>query len=249
MDKKQLIIDYCRRFKLSSLVTELDPVLMEAQAGQMSYMDYTIKLLAIEARHREAKDLERRSKTAGLPLIHELDQYDYAVENGLSKTMLLQLRELNWIEQLFNIVLMGPSGTGKTFIAAGLCHDAVKNGYKAYFRTMEEIANILKMKNITRSATADYKRLCKAQLIVIDDIMMFPLEKQLAVSLFNFINQLFEKTSFVITTNKAPKQWAQMLDDEVLATALLDRLLFRCEVVNLSGNSYRMKNRKTIFEP
>ena len=248
MNKKQLIIDYCRRFKLSSLVTELDPVLMEAQTQQMSYMDYTIKLLAIEARHREAKDLERRSKAARLPLIHDLDQYDYAVENGLSKTMLLQLRELNWIEQLFNIVLMGPSGTGKTFIAAGLCHDAVKNGYKAYFRTMEDVVNILKMKNITRSATADYKRLCKAHLIVIDDIMMFPLEKEVAVSLFNFINQLYEKTSFVITTNKAPKQWAQMLDDEVLATALLDRLLFRCEVVNLSGNSYRMENRKTIFK-
>jgi len=108
--------------------------------------------------------------------------------------------------------------------------------------------NILKMKNITRSATADYKRLCKAHLIVFDDIMMFPLEKEVAVSLFNFINQLYEKTSFVITTNKAPKQWAQMLDDEVLATALLDRLLFRCEVVNLSGNSYRMENRKTIFK-
>jgi len=76
---------------------------------------------------------------------------------------------------------------------------------------------------------------------------MFPVDKETAISLFNFINQLFEKTSFVITTNKAPKQWAQMLDDEVLASALLDRLLFRCEAINLTGNSYRMENRKTIF--
>jgi DNA replication protein DnaC len=111
---------------------------------------------------------------------------------------------------------------------------------------MEDIANMLKMKNITLSATAEYKRLCKAHLIVIDDIMMFPIEKELAVGLFNFVNHLFEKTSF--TTNKAPKEWAQMLDDEVLATALLDRLLYCCEVINLTGNSYRMQNRKTIFE-
>ncbi|MCF8404099.1 MAG: IS21-like element helper ATPase IstB [Bacteroidales bacterium] len=248
MEKQQQIIDYCRRFRLSGLLSELDPVMNQAQREEMSYVDYTIKLFAIEARHREAKDLQRRSKAARLPLVHDLDQYDYAVNNGLSKTMLLQLRELNWIEQLFNLVLMGPSGTGKTFIAAGLCNDAVKYGYRAYFRTMEDIVNILKMKDITRSANADYKRLCKAQLIVIDDIMMFPIQKEVAVSLFNFINQLFEKTSFVITTNKAPKQWAQMLDDEVLASALLDRLLFRCEVVNLSGNSYRMENRETIFE-
>ncbi|MCD4769617.1 MAG: ATP-binding protein, partial [Bacteroidales bacterium] len=100
----------------------------------------------------------------------------------------------------------------------------------------------------TRTAAADYKRLSKAHLIVIDDIMMFPIEKGVAVSLFNLINQLFEKTSFIITTNKAPKQWAQMLDDEVLASALLDRLLFRCEIINLTGIGYRMKNRKTIFK-
>ncbi|MGZ3837518.1 MAG: ATP-binding protein [Flavisolibacter sp.] len=93
----------------------------------------------------------------------------------------------------------------------------------------------------------DYKRLLKADLIVIDDIMMFPVEKNEAVALFNFINQLYEKTSFIITTNKKPAEWAQMLGDEVLATALLDRLLYQCEVISLNGKSYRLQNRKTIF--
>ncbi len=248
MEKKQLIIDYCRRFRLSGIANGLDPVIMEAETEQMSYLDYTVKFLTTEAIHREARDLERRTKVARLPMAHDLVQYDFTVDNGLSKTQLNQLRELNWIEQLFNIVLMGPSGTGKTFIAAGLCNDAIKNGFKAYFRSMDDITQMLKMKDITRSAAADYKRLSKAQLIVIDDIMMFPIEKGIAISLFNFINKLYERTSFVITTNKAPKQWAQMLDDEVLASALLDRLLFRCEVINLTGMGYRMKNRKTIFE-
>lgn len=247
IEKKQLIIDYCRRFRLSGIVSGLDPVITEAETEQMSYLDYTIKFLATEALHREERDLERRTKTARLPMSHNLDNYDFTVDNGLTKTQLNQLRELNWIEQLFNIVLMGPSGTGKTFIAAGLCNDAIRHGLKAYFRTMDDISHMLKMKDITRSAAADYKRLEKAHIIVIDDIMMFPLEKGTAVSLFNFINKLYENTSFIITTNKAPKQWAQMLDDEVLASALLDRLLFKCEVINLSGMGYRMKNRKTIF--
>jgi DNA replication protein DnaC len=248
MEKKQLIIDYCRQFRLSGIVNGLDPVLTEAQTEQISYLDYTVMFLDLEARHREVRDLERRSKAARLPMFHDLDNYDFTVDNGLSKTQLNQLRELIWIEQLFNIVLMGPSGTGKTFIAAGLCKDAIKLGLKAYFRTMDDISQMLKMKDITRTAAADYKRLSKAHLIVIDDIMMFPLEKQTAVSLFNFINKLYESTSFIITTNKAPKQWAQMLDDEVLASALLDRLLYRCEVINLTGMGYRMKNRKTIFK-
>ena len=77
--------------------------------------------------------------------------------------------------------------------------------------------------------------------------MLFPVEKAQAVNLFNFVNQLYESTSFIITTNKMPADWAKMLDDEVLATALLDRLLFRCEVISLAGKSYRMENRKTIF--
>ncbi|MFC2087087.1 ATP-binding protein [Bacteroidota bacterium] len=137
---------------------------------------------------------------------------------------------------------------GKTYIAAGLCNDALKYGYKAYFRTMEDIVNVLKMKDITRTAMADYKRLTKAHLIAIDDIIMFPIEKNIAVKLFNFINLMFEKTSFIITTNKAPSEWAQILDDKVLVTAILDRLLYRCEIINLKGKSYRMKNRKKIFD-
>lgn len=248
MEKKQLIIDYCRQFKLSGIANGLDPVMKKAETEQISYTDYTVLFLDVEARHREIRDLERRTKAARLPMFNDLDNYDYTVDNGLSKTQLSQLRELNWVEQLFNIVLMGPSGTGKTYIAAGLCNDAIKHGLKAYFRTMDDISQMLKMKDITRTAAADYKRLSKAHLIVIDDIMMFPLEKQVAVSLFNFINKLYESTSFVITTNKAPKQWAQMLNDEVLAAALLDRLLYRCEVINLTGAGYRMKNRKTIFK-
>ena len=143
---------------------------------------------------------------------------------------------------------MGPSGTGKSFITAGLCYDAVKNGFRAYFRTMDEIINILKMKDITRSAAAEYKRLFKAHLVAIDDIMLLPIMKNDAVAFFNFINLLYERASFIITTNKSPKEWAQILNDEVLATALLDRLLYKCEIIKLEGNSYRMKNRKTIFE-
>ena len=83
--------------------------------------------------------------------------------------------------------------------------------------------------------------------MVIDNIMMFALDKRQAVQLFHFINHLHEKASFIVTTNKSPQEWVKSLDDEVIATALLDRILFRCEVVRLSGVSYRLENRKTIF--
>jgi DNA replication protein DnaC len=248
MDNKQLISQYCQQFKMGGIITRIDQLVMEAEASQIGYLDYTARLLGTEAEHRQQNDMKKRLKSARLPRSSDLSTYDHSFDNGLQKARLHQLRELNWLDQIYNIILMGPSGTGKTFLAAGLCADAVARGYSAYFRTMEELIGMLKMKDFTRTAKADYKRLLKASLIVIDDIMLFPIEKTHAVSLFNFINNLYEKTSFIITTNKKPTEWAAMLNDEVLATALLDRLLYQCEVINLTGKSFRMKNRKTIFE-
>ncbi len=245
--KNQIILDYCKQFKLSGIANHFENIIMQASDQQTSYFDCLISLFEKEAEIRNEKALIRRLNAAKLPANHNLDRYDHSFENGMNKNKMNQLRELNWLDQVFNVVLMGASGVGKTYLAAGLCYDAIKAGYKAYFRTMEDIIQMLKMKDITKSAMSEYSRLSKANLIIMDDIMLFPLDKSIAVALFNFINQLYEKTSFIITTNKSPKEWALMLDDEVLATALLDRILYRCEIINLSGKSYRIKNRKSIF--
>lgn len=141
----------------------------------------------------------------------------------------------------------GTIGNGKNYIASGLIHDAVKAGYKAYFKTKEELLTILRMKEMTGTTMNAYNRLLKVTVIAIDDIMLFPMKKNEAVAFFNMINHLHEKCSMIVTTNKSPKQWAETLEDEILATALLDRLLYRCEVIKLDGNSYRMENRKSIF--
>jgi len=248
MDQKQQIKQYCHQFKITGISTTIDQLISQAQEKHSSYQDFIVTLFKAEDYHRQQNEFKRRLKAAQLPLNTNLDAYNHAVENGLSRTQFNQLRELTWIDQLYNLMLMGPSGTGKTFLAAGLCADAINKGYKAYFRTMEEIVSMLKLKDVTRSAANEHKRLLKANLIVIDDIMLFPVEKNQAVSFFNFVNRIYETTSLLITTNKMPADWAKMLDDEVLATALLDRILFRCEVVSLSGKSYRLNHRKTIFE-
>jgi len=248
MEQKQIIKQYCQQFRIGGISAGIDQIITQAEANGTGVLEFTLCLLKTEADYRHKNEVAKRIKSARLPRTNDLDTYDFSFEGGLPKTRLNQLREMNCLDQIYNIMLMGPSGTGKTFLAAGLCADAVQKGYKAYFRTMEELINTLKMKDFTKLAMAEYNRLIKANLIVIDDIMIFPVEKKHAVKLFNFINQLYENTSFIITTNKMPADWATMLDDEVLATALLDRLLYKCEIINLSGKSYRMKNRKSIFE-
>jgi DNA replication protein DnaC len=248
METKTLALkEFAGQLKLSGIQDQVEELIRKASEEKCSYLDFSLSLLETEINQRRQRDLERRIKAAKLPLKHDLDQYDYSFMNGISKQQLSQLRECQWLEQNFNVVLMGPCGIGKTLIAAGLCYDALKMGYKAYFRTMEQINEILIMKDITRSALIEYNKLLKAHLLVIDDIMMFALEKKQAVQLFNFINHLYERASFIVTTNKSPQEWVKMLDDEVIATALLDRILYRCEVVRLSGKSYRLENRKTIF--
>ena len=160
---------------------------------------------------------------------------------------LRELRELVWVNQAYNLLLVGPSGTGKTFIAAGLVYEAVKAGYEAYLMTLEELLTCLKTKEVSAHAMKTYKRIMKARLLAIDDATLFPLKREEAVLLFKLVNDFQETTSLIITANKALTRWLETLEDEAVTAALLDRLLYCCEIIRLGGTSYRMQNRKTIF--
>lgn len=241
------ILSHAQSLRLTYLKKNVESTIHQAQIDKPTYQQYTLELLEQEVKQRRQTDYQRRLKMAGLSGSYNLDNYDFNFSNGVSKPELKQLRELVWLEQNYNIVFMGPSGTGKTFMASGLIYEAIKQGYKAYFLTMEELVQIIRLKEVTSSALGKYNRLLKSHLLAIDDIMMFPMKKHESVALFNLIDYLHEKSSVIITTNKSPIQWAEALDDEVLSTALLDRILYRCEVIKLTGQSYRMENRQTIF--
>ena len=144
---------------------------------------------------------------------------------------------------MYNLILR-PSGISKTFMAADL-FVMCPEGYRAQ-STMDNLIGIL-MKGRVVVACA-YNNILKCNLFGVDDIMLMPMKKEEAVAFFNLINALHEKASVIITTNKAPTEWVEVLQDEVLATALLDRLLFHCEVVKLEGSSYRMENRSGFLE-
>jgi DNA replication protein DnaC len=244
---KHRILSHCKQLRLSAIGEQIEQLADTASAEGISYLEFAARLLETEITRRNHNEMARKEKAARLPAMHELRAYDCTHAEGMPPAKLQQLKELTWLEQHFNLVVMGPNGVGKSFLAAGLCHHALQSGYRAYFRTMEQIMSTLKTRDISRQAMADYKKLNKAHLIVIDDIMMIAISRQEANAFFHFINALHERTSFIITTNKSPKEWAETIGDEVITTALLDRLLYRCEIIKLSGESYRMKNRKTIF--
>lgn len=223
------------RLRLSSIGGNLTSLLEDAQKNSPSYDEFLFHIFSYEVRERDIKQELLRMKMAKLPMNHDLDNYDYTFTSGLNPTQLNQLRELNWIDQCYNVMLSGPSGTGKSYISAGLGYDAIRRGYKVYFRNMNDILATLRLKDVTLTSAKEYKRLCDAQLIIIDDVMALAVNKEDGNRFFVFINQIYETTSFVITTNKSPAEWAKSLDDETLATALLDRLLYKCQLVQLQG--------------
>jgi len=234
---------YAKALRMSNLRSNCSDMIHKAQIDKPSYLDFLLDVLKSEVTVRQQTDLLRRMRQAKLPRTCDLDKFDFNHSAGITKAQLKQLRELVWLDQLYNIIFMGPSGTGKTFMTAGLIRDAVLKGYKAQFITMDNLIGILRMKDLSTSAMIAYNSLTRCSLIGIDDIMLMPMKKEEAVAFFNLINTLHEKTSIIITTNKAPTEWVEILQDEVLATALLDRLLFHCDVVKLTGSSYRMENR------
>lgn len=238
---------YSERLRLSYIPNNINEIVVDAQKRKPTYFDFLENVLEKETNTREYKAYLVRLASAKLPPKHDLDEYNFSFSTGISEQQLKELRQLAWLEQAYNLVLMGPSGTGKTYIAAGLIYDTVKAKKKAYMISMEDILTCLRTKDISASALVTYNKWLKADLIAIDDIMLFPVKKEESAAFFNMINSLHEKTSVIITTNKAPTEWVQTLNDEVLATAILDRLLYRCEVIKLAGTSYRLENRKTIF--
>lgn len=151
MEQKQLIRQYCQQFNMSGISKSLDNLITEAESQAQGYLDYTLSFLGTEATFRLQRDVTNKMKPAGLPKYCDLTNYDHNVNNGHTITRLNQLQELHWMDQIYNIILMGPSGTGKTFISAGLCAEAVKKGYKAYFSTIDSLINTFKMKDITNT--------------------------------------------------------------------------------------------------
>ncbi|WP_162261556.1 ATP-binding protein, partial [Schleiferilactobacillus harbinensis] len=126
-----------------------------------------------------------------------------------------------------------------TFLSVGLCLQAIEKGYRAIFITMGELVKALKMETISRRSQILLKRLREAHLLVIDDLMFLALDKKEANLFFHFINDIYEETSIIITSKKGPQQWGELIGDEIIAAAILDRIVQKSEIIELTGDSYR----------
>ena len=138
-------------------------------------------------------------------------------------------------------------GVGKTCLSIGLGIEAISRGYRVTFVQMDELIRLLKTEEISRNSRAKVKRMVGSDLVIIDDLMFMAIDRHEANLFFQLINKLYGQTSIIITSNKGPEDWGDILGDPAITTAILDRLIHKSEVIHLSGDSYRLKHRQTIF--
>jgi len=236
-----------RTLNLTEAAQIIDESLMKAEEQQWTCSEFLQRLLRYELVRREEKQLARRYKWASFPEVKTLDEFRLEEQPSMSKRQFQQLRELVWLEQNYNLILLGPPGVGKTHIAIGLGTEALKNGYKVSFVTMDNLIQLLKTEEISRSSQYKLRRVYNSDLVILDDLMFMAMDRNEANLFFQFVNKLYGQTSIILTSNKGPEDWGELLGDQAITTAILDRILHKSEVIQLSGDSYRLKYRQTIF--
>ena len=237
-----------KTLNLTEAALVVEQHLLEAEQAQATCREFLERLLNYELARREEKQLARRFKWASFPEMKTLDEFRLEEQPSLSKRQFQQLRELLWLEQNYNLILLGPPGVGKTHLAIGLGVEALTKGYKVSFVSMDALIHLLKTQLISRSSQYKVRRLLNSDLVIVDDLMFMAMDRNEANLFFQLINKLYGQTSIIVTSNKGPEDWGELLGDQAITTAILDRILHKSEVIQLSGDSYRLKYRQTIFQ-
>lgn len=231
-------------FTLKRSSRELAPILERAEMNQLSYREFLLDLLETEVVGRNERRRKRNYATAHFPPDPKpVEMFDpMELESGITASQISQLKELNRIDTNANIVFAGPPGLGKTMLATGLGLEAINNGYTVCFERMTNFVKILDNAETERSSGFRLKNIRKAQLVIIDEIGYTPISRAQANRFFTFISDTYETSSIIFTTNKEITEWAEMMGDPVLTTAMLDRILHHAACFSFKGESYRLKH-------
>jgi DNA replication protein DnaC len=236
------LISLAKQFRISVLYDDK----FKAADG-LTGEDYLLELFRSEAKLRLERATAERIKQAKLPSFKSFDEFDTDFQKSVSREQLNILEKFEWLDSLFNLILLGPPGTGKTHIALSIGNKAARSGYNVFFTMMDNLIHILKTQEISVKSAARVRWISKCDLVIIDELGYKPISRVEANLFFTLISQLYENTSVIITSNKGFDGWAELFGDSVLATALLDRLTHKCQVISLTGESYRLANSKKLF--
>ena len=221
----------------------LDAQLEHASRTETTYLNFLNRLLKDEAEFRHKRSEETRLKLSRLPQKKTLEEFDFKFQPGIDERQIRELATLSFVHRQENVILLGPPGVGKSHIAISLAVEAIHQGLSVYFVSMERLLDDLRRANNEGKLQHRWKVYQRPGLLVIDEIGYAQLDRISGSLFFQLVCSRYEKGSMILTSNKGFGEWGELVGDVPLATAILDRLLHHAHVVNIRGQSYRMKSR------
>jgi len=232
--------------KMPGSLEAIDAILSEIDGGRIGASDAISRLLSAQISLRNNRRLQAAMRSSRLPAIKTLQQFDFSFQPSIKREQIESLHELGFIERKENVVLLGPPGVGKTHLAISLAIAAASAGRRVYYGTLTDLITSLEEAQAAGALSRRLAVLTHPALLVVDEIGYLPVSRTGAVLFFQLMNRRYERASTVLTSNKGFEEWGTVLGDEVMAAALIDRVLHHCHLVNIRGNSFRMREHTAL---
>jgi DNA replication protein DnaC len=238
---EQSIRDYCKILSLPVVAAHYQREAEEAAKAKISFQEYLYKVLQQQIIVRVDNSVNTKIKKARFPFIATLEEYDFTYQPKIDEKLIRELATLHFLSQAKNIIFVGPPGVGKTHLAVAIGMKAVQARKRVVMYAAEDLVNELIAHEVSNRLPSFLDTVSRIDLMIIDELGYLALSKQSAALFFKLISKRYEKTSIIITSNKPFEEWGEIFADDVVAAAILDRLLHHCYPFFIQGKSYRLK--------